>query len=90
MGELSLDGRIKGVHGVLSAAFQAKDMDIRGVIVPRENASEAAMVKAIEVIPVETLSEVMEFLGGRKGSSRSMWISENFSAGVPRLSLRFQ
>ena len=66
MGELSLDGRIKGVCGVLSAAFQAKDMGIRGIIVPRENAQEAAMVKAIDVIPVETLPDVIEFLHGRK------------------------
>jgi magnesium chelatase family protein len=65
LGELSLDGGVKGIHGALSAAFQAKAMGIRGMIVPRENAAEAALVAGIEVIPVERLSEVVEFLGGR-------------------------
>jgi len=65
LGELSLDGGVKGIHGALSAAFEAKALDIRGVIVPRENAAEAALVEGIEVIPVGQLSEVVEFLGGR-------------------------
>ena len=65
LGELSLDGGVKGIHGALPAAFEAKALGIRGVIVPRENAAEAALVEGIEVIPVERLSEVVEFLGGR-------------------------
>jgi magnesium chelatase family protein len=65
LGELSLDGGVKGIHGALSAAFEAKALGIRGVIVPRENAAEAALVEGIEVIPVGQLSEVVEFLGGR-------------------------
>jgi len=65
LGELSLDGAVKGIHGALSAAFEAKALGIRGVIVPRENAAEAALVEGIDVIPVEWLSEVVEFLGGR-------------------------
>ena len=66
IGELSLDGRIKGVCGVLAAAFQARDMGIQGIIVPMENVQEAAMVRMIDVIPVETLPDVIEFLHGRK------------------------
>ncbi|MFA4916077.1 MAG: YifB family Mg chelatase-like AAA ATPase [Syntrophales bacterium] len=65
-GELSLDGRIKGVHGVISVAFQAKETGIKGIIVPSENALEAAMVEAIDVVPVETLSDVVEFLNGNR------------------------
>ena len=65
LGELSLDGALKGIHGALSAAFEAKALGIRGMIVPRENAAEAALVEGIEVIPAERLSEVVEFLGGR-------------------------
>ena len=65
LGELSLDGGVKGVHGALSAAFQAKALGIRGMILPRENTTEAALVAGIEVIPVDCLSEVVEFLGGR-------------------------
>jgi len=65
-GELSLDGRVKGVQGVISAAFQAKEMGIKGIIVPAENALEAAMVEAIAVIPVNTLPDVVEFFNGTK------------------------
>ena len=65
LGELSLDGGVKGVQGALPAAFEAKSLGIRGVIVSRENAAEAALVGEIEVIPVERLSDVVEFLGRR-------------------------
>ena len=66
IGELSLDGTIKGVDGVLSAALLANEMGRKGIIVARENAGEAAMVESINVIPVDTLSDVVEFLNGRK------------------------
>lgn len=67
IGELSLDGSIKGVSGVLPATFKAKENGIKSVFVPEDNASEAAMVKGINVYPVKTLPDVVEFLGGRSG-----------------------
>jgi magnesium chelatase family protein len=66
IGELSLDGNIKRVDGVLSAAILANEMRRKGIIVARENAAEAAMVESINVIPADTLSDVVEFLNGRK------------------------
>ncbi len=66
IGELSLDGRIKGVQGVLPAAMQAGEMGLRGILVAPENAPEAAMVDRIEVIPVAGLAEVVEFLNGAR------------------------
>jgi len=66
IGELSLDGSIKGVSGVLTAAFKAKEIGIKAVFVPEENAAEAAMVKGINVFGVKTLPDVVEFLNGRK------------------------
>ena len=66
LGELSLDGSIKGVNGVLSATFKAKEIGIQSVFVPADNAAEAAMVEGIRVIPVQTLPDVVEMLGGRK------------------------
>ena len=66
LGELSLDGSVKGIRGALPAAFETKALGIRGMIVPRENAAEAALVEGIDVIPADRLSEVVEFLGGRK------------------------
>ncbi len=65
LGELSLDGGVKGIHGALSAAFGARALGVRGMIVPRQNAAEAALVAEVEVIPVDHLAEVVEFLGGR-------------------------
>jgi magnesium chelatase family protein len=67
IGELSLDGSIKGVDGVLSAALMTKEIRKRGIIVSRENADEAAMVESIDIIPVDVLSDVVDFLDGRKG-----------------------
>lgn len=49
IGELSLDGSIKSVRGVLPAAFKAKELGIKKVFVPEGNAPEAAMVEGIEV-----------------------------------------
>lgn len=66
LGELSLDGGVKAIHGALSTAFRTKTMGIRGMILPSENAAEAALVAGIEVIAVDHLSDVVEFLGGRK------------------------
>jgi len=66
IGELSLDGNIKGIDGVLPAAIRAKGMGKMGIIVARENADEAAMVEAVEVIPVDVLSDIVEFLKGGK------------------------
>lgn len=65
IGELSLDGSIKGVRGVLPAALKAKEIGIKSVFVPSDNAAEAAMVEGINVFPVNTLPDVVEFLSGR-------------------------
>ncbi len=66
LGELSLDGRVKSIRGALSLAMAAKSTRKRGVLLPRENAEEAAVVQGIDVLGVETLSEVVDFLNGQK------------------------
>ena len=66
LGELSLDGRIKPVRGCLSVAVAARNCGLAGIIVPRENAGEAAVVEGIEVIGVSELAEVVEFLNGER------------------------
>jgi magnesium chelatase family protein len=63
-GELSLDGRVKPVKGALPVALEAKRLGMKGLILPQENAAEAAVVKGIEIYGVESLPEVIEFLGG--------------------------
>lgn len=65
IGELSLDGSIKGVSGVLTAVFKAKEIGVKSVFVSEENAAEAAMVGGINVFPVKTLPDVVEFFNGR-------------------------
>ncbi|MBW2264570.1 MAG: YifB family Mg chelatase-like AAA ATPase [Deltaproteobacteria bacterium] len=65
LGELSLDGRIKPVKGSLPIALAARDFQFRGVIIPKRNAREAAVVKEIVVLPVSTLGELVDFLCSR-------------------------
>lgn len=64
VGELSLDGGVKPARGVLPLAVMAKEQGLRRIVVSVENAAEAAVVDGIEVIPVRTLSEVVDFLNG--------------------------
>jgi len=64
-GELALDGRVRPIKGALSMAILARDAHLRGVIVPRENAPEAAVVKEIECYGVSTLTEAVGFLSGQ-------------------------
>ncbi|MBF0232201.1 MAG: YifB family Mg chelatase-like AAA ATPase [Desulfamplus sp.] len=66
MGELSLDGRVKPVNGVLPAVLCAQENGARGIIVPLENRAEASMVKNIEVLPVESLGQVVDFFTGMR------------------------
>ncbi|MDB5353820.1 MAG: Mg chelatase, subunit ChlI [Phycisphaerales bacterium] len=61
-GELALDGRVRKVKGTLSLALLAKEKGFRGVIVPEENAREAAVVEGVEVYPVKTLAQAVAFL----------------------------
>jgi magnesium chelatase family protein len=61
-GELALDGRVRPVKGALSMAILARDKGFNGLIVPRENAPEAAVVEEIEVIGIGTLAEAVGFL----------------------------
>jgi len=64
-GELALDGRVRPVRGMLSAAMLAKRHECQGIIVPAENAQEAAVVDGLDVIPVTCLTEAVGFLSGQ-------------------------
>jgi magnesium chelatase family protein len=64
VGELALDGRVRPVNGVLSMAMTAKSNGFRGIIVPLDNAAEAAVVDGIEVYGVGSLSQAIGFLNG--------------------------
>ncbi|OZI07196.1 magnesium chelatase [Siphonobacter sp. BAB-5385] len=64
MGELSLDGKLRPIKGVLPIAIEARKNQFKGFILPKENASEASIVNNIDVIGVDTLSEAVDFLRG--------------------------
>ncbi len=69
-GELSLDGRIKPVRGALSMALKAREDRHRGLIMPRQNAEEAAVVDSVTVYGFESLPELIEFFKGIKSVER--------------------
>lgn len=62
MGELSLDGSLMPVKGILPMTMNAQECGFKGVIVPVKNGSEASVVRGMEVIPVPDLGVVVEFL----------------------------
>jgi magnesium chelatase family protein len=62
VGELALDGRIRPVRGALPAAIKARGAGLKRVLVPEENASEAAVVKGLDTYPVKTLVDVIKLL----------------------------
>ncbi len=61
-GELSLNGSIKPVRGALSIAMLARELGLKGVVLPEENAPEAAVVKGVPVFGLKSLPDVIEFL----------------------------
>ena len=78
MGELSLDGGLRGIKGALPIAIQAKENNYKGVILPKQNAQEAAIVQDIEVIGVENLNDlVMHFNGDKKIEPEVLRITES-------------
>ena len=64
IGELSLDGQIRGVNGILPMAIDARQRGLGILVVPRENAQEAAYVSGIQVLGVSTLTELVSILNG--------------------------
>ena len=64
IGELGLDGKLKPVSGVLSVAIRARKEKLKGLIVPRENVREAAVVNNLDVYGMDGLADVISFLNG--------------------------
>lgn len=64
MGELALDGKLRPIKGVLPIAIMARREGFKGIILPKENAREAAIVNELEVYGAETITEVCDFFNG--------------------------
>jgi len=90
MGELSLDGGLRPIKGVLPIAIQAKEDGFKGFILPERNAREAAVVGDLKVFGVKNISEVIEFLNGEKEPEQTIVDTrEEFLANVNRYELNF-
>lgn len=64
IGELSLDGELRSVNGVLPMAISALSSGIKKIVLPRDNAEEAAIIKGVDIYGFDNLSEVVAFLAG--------------------------
>jgi len=66
MGELSLDGSLQPIKGALPIAIKAREEGFKGLILPKQNACEAAVVDKLEVLGVDNIKEVIEFFRGKQ------------------------
>lgn len=66
MGELSLDGSLQPIKGALPIAIKARELGFEGIIIPRQNAREAAVVNKLRVYGVENIKEVIEFFNDKR------------------------
>ncbi|GAA4033828.1 YifB family Mg chelatase-like AAA ATPase [Hymenobacter glaciei] len=65
MGEMALDGELRPIKGVLPIAIQARKEGFKGIVLPKENAEEAAIVNNLDVIAVGSMQEAIDFFEGR-------------------------
>lgn len=71
MGELALDGALRPIKGALPIAIEARKKGYKGIIVPKQNAREAAIVNDLEVFGIENLVEAVDFLSGNKSLTKT-------------------
>ena len=64
IGELSLDGTVEKVNGVLPICIEAKRLGIKNIILSKRNAKEAAIIKGINIIPIDNLEQAIKYLNG--------------------------
>src|SRR6478735_6245029 len=65
MGELTLDGKLRSIRGVLPMAIQAKRQKVKGVLLPADNAREAGIIDDLDVIAITDLSQAVGYLEGK-------------------------
>ena len=66
IGELSLDGKINRVSGILAMCIEAKNLGIKRVILPKANVHEASIIKELDIIPIKDINELKEYLNKEK------------------------
>ena len=82
LGELSLDGLIRPIRGALPIAIAAKDLGLKGIYLPEENAPEAAVVEGIDIHPVKTLSSLVTCLTGKSHIAPFHVDADTFFKGI--------
>ena len=90
VGELSLDGGVRGVRGALPIAIEARGRKIRGVVVPELNAREAAMVDGVDVYPVRSLIDVIHLVNTGNGVMPLKVDGENLLVDARQFSADFK
>lgn len=65
IGELSLDGKVNKVNGILPICIEAQKLGIKKIFVPKENAKEGAIVKNLDVIGIESLKQLIDYLNDK-------------------------
>ncbi len=84
IGELSLDGKVNRINGTLAMCMEAKELGIKRVILSKANANEAAIINDLDIIPVNNLEELVNYLNNdiniarTKNSINNIFVNEKF------------
>lgn len=89
IGELSLNGDLVGINGVLPICIEAKKFGIKRIILPKVNAKEAAITENIEVIGISNLKELIDFLNGKKEISKEIFDKNDLFKNNNKLELDY-
>ncbi len=90
MGELSLDGGLQPIKGILPIAIKAREEGFKGFILPKQNAREAAVVNNLDVYGVESITEVIDFFNGQsKLEPTIVNTREEFFSNINHLEINF-
>lgn len=64
LGELSLDGRVESINGVLPICIEARKLGIKRIVLSQKNAKEATIIDGLEILPINNLKEIIDYLNG--------------------------
>ena len=84
VGELSLNGTVEKINGILPICIEAKKMGIKHIVLPKQNAREDSIVDGIEILPLEHLTQIIDYLNGdsyiEKQKTQKINIEENIKS----------
>ena len=91
LGELALDGSLRPIHGALVVALEARAQGAKGLVLPRANGREAALVERLDVFPVDSLRDAVDFFMASDGSRHPLRVrAEEIFAEEQTYELDFQ